>query len=296
MSKGYLVRKKIQGRVYLYRQRSWREGGKVKTECVCLGPVSDTMKSSRLEQEFGNPFSQDNTTNKMPEFGNPFLDGNRDGMISPADYLAQLQVEAGNVHEQRQRAWKDKPKRKTNNSIIRNTTKKYSRSVAFTGDLSKYKISEVALSREFEGLCQNLEKLGLVTDDLPTIQIVKGKRAGWRKTWFKRRAYVVLLPENGGRTQFKQAYRDALASYLMEELRRQKKDKYKELIAAAGKPRFSRGKEVREAITKIIQHGSKKARPLFKKQIKSKKGWDIQGKGIVGERTLGVLKSLGSTW
>ena len=35
----YKVKKRIKGRLYLYEQRSWREGGKVKTFSRYLGPV-----------------------------------------------------------------------------------------------------------------------------------------------------------------------------------------------------------------------------------------------------------------
>lgn len=38
----YLVRKKIKGRTYFYRQRSWREGGKVKTQSIYLGPAGES--------------------------------------------------------------------------------------------------------------------------------------------------------------------------------------------------------------------------------------------------------------
>ena len=36
----YIVVKTIKGRQYRYLQRSWREGGKVRTESKCLGPLA----------------------------------------------------------------------------------------------------------------------------------------------------------------------------------------------------------------------------------------------------------------
>ena len=42
MGDWYLVIKKIRGGNYLYRQKSWREGASVRTQCECLGPTALT--------------------------------------------------------------------------------------------------------------------------------------------------------------------------------------------------------------------------------------------------------------
>ncbi len=48
----YIVRKKIKGNMYLYRQRTYREGGKVRTESQYLEPLPDTAEgSSDFNQE-----------------------------------------------------------------------------------------------------------------------------------------------------------------------------------------------------------------------------------------------------
>ena len=45
----YLVTKNIGGRPYHYRQRTYREGGKIRTQCKYVGPATDSAVSS-------NPF------------------------------------------------------------------------------------------------------------------------------------------------------------------------------------------------------------------------------------------------
>lgn len=46
----YLVTKTIGGRRYLYRQRSWREGGRVRTACQCLGRADGQQLSAGRPQ------------------------------------------------------------------------------------------------------------------------------------------------------------------------------------------------------------------------------------------------------
>ena len=43
----YLVIKTIKGRQYRYLQRSWREGKKVRTQAVSLGPVAGTARKRK---------------------------------------------------------------------------------------------------------------------------------------------------------------------------------------------------------------------------------------------------------
>lgn len=47
MGDWYFVVKTIKGRRYLYQQRSWREGRRVRTQCFSLGPVDKPKAASR---------------------------------------------------------------------------------------------------------------------------------------------------------------------------------------------------------------------------------------------------------
>ena len=67
----YYVTKTIGGRPYRYRQRSYREGGKVKTESQYVGPVTESAPVANETEEdfqFGNPFTQI-TQSKSKESG-----------------------------------------------------------------------------------------------------------------------------------------------------------------------------------------------------------------------------------
>ena len=71
----YAVTKKINGRAYLYRQRTWREGGKVKCQNVYLGPAGDYGKggvwklnvADKNDSDEGKIEIVDNTTPATPE-------------------------------------------------------------------------------------------------------------------------------------------------------------------------------------------------------------------------------------
>jgi hypothetical protein len=306
MSKGYLVTKRIRGKAYLYRQRSWREAGKVRTECVCLGPVTDMTTSKTRptakpgNTEFGNPFKDRNTTSDETEFGNPFLSENaRSSTIpTPAEYRAELKRATNLAQGAKENGAANGNGRKTSStpvSIKRNTTKRFPKGVTFKGSLADYKISDVALAKEFDGLCHNLEQMGLDWASLPHIEIHKGKAAGWKKSWIKSRTYIITLPKAGGRTKFKRAYREALAACFLEELRRQNPKQYRKLRKAIGILGYGRMAVMRGLLAHVIQHGSKKSRQQFYNQKSSKKT-ERQRNGKIGLRVLEHLKSLGCTW
>lgn len=67
MSQGYLVKKRIRGRLYLYRQWSWREGGKVKTKTRCLGPLGEGDGPSFGSKEKGvTPQKEGQSQSQLP--------------------------------------------------------------------------------------------------------------------------------------------------------------------------------------------------------------------------------------
>lgn len=51
----YIVIKTIRGRRYKYWQRSFREGGRVRTQCRCLGRIDDTPGGERTHLIGGGP-------------------------------------------------------------------------------------------------------------------------------------------------------------------------------------------------------------------------------------------------
>jgi len=279
----YTVTKKIRGRSYLYRQRSWREGGKVRTECRCLGPVSGgeiANAPAHKRRSIG-----DNTTNQseISTSENCQPGGQEDLKYRPALEFHEPGTLAIN--------WDRKPL-----DIPRNTTKKkFPKGVIYEGDLSAFKISETALAREYDSLRRNLLNLGLRTEDIPRIEIRKGKKTGWRKAWFSKRRYIVTLQE-GHRTKFKQAYREALASIFLEELRRQDKSKYMKLRDAVGTAP-NRGVRLREVMCELIQKGEKKARSGFEKKRNSRSCLGVdRWHGKEGVGVCDTLRNAGFEW
>jgi len=185
----------------------------------------------------------------------------------------------------------EKPSDQANTTTKRN--RKMPEGVVFDGGLGDRNISPFPLAKEFERLCHGLQAIGVDWSELPTIEIEKGSKLGWRKAWFSQRTYVVTLPEDAGRTKFKQVYREALAQAFLEEIRRQDRDAYKCLMASAGSG-YRRGEQVRQALGKIIHLGSAKAKTAFRKDL-TKSGEKFRG-GDVGMKLLGVLGENGVEW
>ena len=50
----YIVIKTIKGKQYCYRQRTYREGGRVRTECIYLGPVGGTPRRKSVPARIGD--------------------------------------------------------------------------------------------------------------------------------------------------------------------------------------------------------------------------------------------------
>jgi hypothetical protein len=50
----YRVVKAIKGRRYLYEQRTWRDGGRVRTESRYIGPLDGTPRRRRLGQKIAD--------------------------------------------------------------------------------------------------------------------------------------------------------------------------------------------------------------------------------------------------
>ena len=322
MGNWYQVVKKIRGRSYLYRQRSWREGTKVRTECHCLGPMADSSGSSGADKPaakrtgkagsphsaqaeepiiIGNPF-ESNTTKILRKYG-----------IEPRfteepDYLKQWNAKKAAydaIHDPAGSGddievgklpinWpKEPPVRSEHRNTASKKKVKMPEGVVFTGSFGDRKISPLPLAKEFEKLIHKLEVLGVDWQDMPTIRIERGGKPGWRKAWLSRRTYIITLPEEGGRTKFKQAYREALAQAFLEEVRRQDKTRYRALMQAAGSG-YRRGEQVRKALAKIIHVGSDKAVDVFTNKLT--KSGDVFREGDVGTRLLNTLNGYGCRW
>lgn len=293
MGNWYQVTKKIGGRSYLYRQRSWREGGKVKTQCQCLGPITDT------EITFGNPF-EDNTTRILRKHGiEPRVAGEPEWLKLWNEQKARYDaaradgsgddIEIGKLPIN----WPKEGKLPKPDNTTSKRRRNLPEGVVFEGGLGDRNISPFPLAKEFERLCHALEAIGVDWSDLPTIKIAKGSKLGWRKAWFSQRTYVVTLPEDAGRTKFKQVYREALAQAFLEEIRRQDQAVYESLMASAGSG-YRRGEPVRQALGKIIHLGSAKAKSSFQKDL-TKSGEKFRA-GEVGIKLLGVFGENGVKW
>lgn len=293
MGNWYQVTKKIGGRLYLYRQRSWREGGKVKTQCQCLGPITDT------EITFGIPF-EDNTTKILKKHGiEPRVFEEPDWLKlwneKKARYDAARSDRSGDDIEVGKLPinWPKEDKLPEPDNTTSKIARKIPEGVVLEGGLGDRNISPFPLAKEFERLCNALSALGVDWGDLPTVRIERGGKLGWRKTWFSRRTYVVTLSEDAGRTKFKQVYREALAQAFLEEVRRQDRGGYKSLMASAGSG-YRRGEQVRQALGKIIHLGSSKAKSSFQKDL-TKSGEKFRA-GDVGTKLLGVLDERNVKW
>lgn len=94
----YLVVKTINGHRYRYKQRTWREGGKVKTHSVYLGRAVGPVLARILEQ------GQDREEVQFHTWGEPdFIDGLLDARMPAwmsAEGASPVTAELGDAHDE----------------------------------------------------------------------------------------------------------------------------------------------------------------------------------------------------
>ena len=224
----YQVIKRIKGHYYLYEQRTYREGGKVRTESRYIGPASPADvqrygRSKKADSSGHTPAAVDapNTEHEPPS----------PAEIPRADENAAQRPESS-VEPQgpptRARAFGDASRVNTTNN-----PSSPAQSLDVQINLSKYKISERSLHAEHEAFVKRLRRVGLDTSAMPAIKLKHGGQVGHKKEVFGG-SYVVTLPKHqrGQRTKFKDAFSKSLARAGLEVLCRQQPEKYLRLSEA----------------------------------------------------------------
>lgn len=178
----YIVTKKVKGHSYLYRQRSYRVGGTVRTESEYLGPASGGGggASSAVAEVVREP------TTRIP-------------------------TAAEN------RAWEEaQAKKKTNKKPIITTTLpptslgayKSSGLVVDAKTDRRHDISLRPLVKEEEAVRAHMARHELPVEDIKPVSVMLGTTAQFQR---KKNEYRVTVPMQGNRTAFKKVYREALA-------------------------------------------------------------------------------------
>lgn len=224
----YFVTKRIGGRAYRYKQRTYREGGKVRTQCEYVGPISDSAGGVQLSAQMdevevddiiiGNPFERAAQKEEF-NFGNPFEDNSK-------------------AQEKTKRKAKGKAKGKTK------FKKPQQSALSFSGagsrqKFSKRNISATALSAEYERVGSFIENLGIEKSSFPKFKIKEGGRIGWHK---RKSDFVVSIgasKDGQGRNQFKQAYRTGLAKAMLDAIRQEKPFLYDSLRTTLDRSYFN---------------------------------------------------------
>jgi len=158
--KWYQVTKKIAGKSYIYRQRTYREGGKVRTQSQYVGAVDE---------------HQDWIPKERPR----------------------------NVKPQSKSNWRDEQSLKLSH---------------IGKPIKKSGVSIKAMEAEYARVVNHLKKLELDPETFPSISLLEGTKASWRR---KEKSYEVTLApyKNGsGRNRFKKTYRLALAHAFLDSI------------------------------------------------------------------------------
>ena len=188
----YTVTKKIKGRPYLYRQRTYRVGGKVHTESHYIG-AGDAAGGSRggsSREDAGNDTQEDP---REPHGGDDAgTIEPKEGVPAPAEPVQTLRIRSG--------VWK------TN-------------------------ISTQALLEEERQITKRMAAMGIDVTNMDPVIVATSGSVRRRRSLITRR-YIVTMPRRGGnRTKFKQEYRRTLADRWIREVRKNDPFAYEHLRA-----------------------------------------------------------------
>lgn len=203
----YRVTKTIGGRAYVYAQRTYREGGKVRTENRYIGPASAAAGTGEA------PRSQ------MPAA--------RPKTAIPADEAVIIDEVITTTNA---------PSRDASSPIDdyteTRTLKQHIKQPSYTLPLhlrfnaERYNISGRGLTAEHERVTKRMQMMGLVTEQLPPIVLNVSAKVGMRRRRL-RGGYVVTMarhvrPGTGGRNAFRREYRKALAHRWLDQIEQQR--------------------------------------------------------------------------
>ena len=179
----YTVTKRIKGNPYLYRQRTWREGGKVRTESHYIGVGGDASRGSGTGSRGGS--SREDAGNDAKEDPRGRDDAGttelKEAVPAPEKPVQTLRIRPG--------VWQ------TN-------------------------ISTQALLEEERQITKRMAAMGIDVTNIDPVIVATSGSVRRRRSLITGR-YIVTAPRRGGnRTQFKQEYRRALADRWIREVRK----------------------------------------------------------------------------
>ncbi len=190
----YLVKKNIGGRLYHYRQRTYREGGKIRTQCKYVGPATDSAVSSnpflnaQAKQQPVKPRQSDTVEiDEIPEVPEP-------GQL-PIDWSKSSNPFWPSI-------------RRLNANGARDPIKRSGVSIS-------------AMKGEYSRIWGHIDQLGFDPSLFANIRLMEGNKSGWRR---KGKSYeVTLAPDKkgSGRNRFKRTYRLALAHAMLDVIETQ---------------------------------------------------------------------------
>lgn len=249
----YEVTKIIGGRAYRYKQRTYREGGKVRSQCKYIGPVSDVSRSSEPSDQktSHNPFilkAQDEVReqltdadlypnciekNQLDDFddwvpSNPFLPAEMRGEKAVSTRRASFRKQRIKVSSKSPKAtytapfdvdqWKPgNPFREFERKIVSRSKNNQSGAV-----FANRSISMLALQAEYARAAKQLSCMGLNSNLLASIKIFEGKKPGWIKSKSTYKVNFAPSPKgSSGRNLFKKNFRLAIAHAILDQIQTQ---------------------------------------------------------------------------
>ena len=199
---GYLVIKKVKGHSYLYRQKSYRVGGKVKTISEYVGPVSGVGGSGALTAAAKSAVEKRLEAAIRPQ-ERTVADPGGDGAAAVA---------------------KDDPEDSADGGVI--TTKQPPR-FRCTIDLAG-RVSETRLERESIDFLERMTKRGIDARDVPPLHIKRGRKLGHA---LRGGTMTVTVPRGDGanRNEIRKEVYRAQAQGMLGAIARAKPERFLEL-------------------------------------------------------------------
>ena len=211
----YTVTKRIKGHAYLYRQRTYRLGGRVHTESQYIGPASAGSRSSGGS---ANNSAASTSNNEQKPYEPSTVDDDFVNEPLAPRVWKNITDEQSVAPDEAFKSPRRRPVYSLDSPIA---SLRPGGTLKLKLPIKDAHFNSVVLRHEDIRVLKRMESMGIDTKNVPAIHITKGARVGGRRSLLSG-TYLVSFPRSGGnRTLFKRQFRRTLAERWLHELESQ---------------------------------------------------------------------------
>jgi len=204
----YQVIKTIKGKKYLYQQESYRDGGKVRSRCVCLGPINPVT---------GELHAQDQVQQAVRKTVSDVIEATEenDAILPPSE------AEQDSSFPQSVNTTNETPKVSLHEHS--------ERLLQLKSKVEKKNLTRRGFSLAHRTMLTRLRERGLDLDRVPSVVVKDGFKANWSHQKSRNRVVVTIERGNQNRAQIRREVFRGYGRAMIETMRDQQPEEFAKL-------------------------------------------------------------------